>query len=53
MTEGVYCSNCEYFNCDKIGNFICSIDGEILQQDYCNCASYKEYKEKENGKQPQ
>lgn len=47
MKEGVYCSNCKNFDCNKEGKFICIIDGEILQQDYCHCESYVEYKKGE------
>lgn len=43
---GVYCSLCENCGSNTKGNFICKIDGEVLQIDYIfSCDNYTEWKE--------
>ena len=45
---GIYCSRCKNCGCNDKGNFVCEIDGEILETDYIfSCDYYEEWREQE------
>ena len=47
IDEMEMCSLCKHFDCNSKGEFICSIDGEILQHENegAGCQSYEEYED--------
>ena len=39
------CQLCKHLDCDSEGNFICSLDGEVLDHEGICCNKFEEYKE--------
>ena len=41
------CQLCKHLDCNPNGNFICGLDGEILDHEGIYCSNFEKYEEEE------